>query len=146
MEIQSRSSGASLQIIKTSDKTNDSGEIISVAEGRWFKSPSASVEGAMSALELIKEYCEEDSTFAESMRLARVSVARKNYSNETSLRVLRLEKGISQQELASALGSHQSYIARIEGGRLWPNQDFIQKLATFFGKGFGEMCELLPKA
>lgn len=145
METQSLSSGALLQITKKSGESDDSAEILSVDEGRWFKSPPSPVEGALSAQDLISEYCDADPSFAKEMQTARVAVASKYYSNETSLRTLRLNKGMTQSELASALDVRQPYIARVEAGRNWPNQDFITRLASYFNKGFGEMCELLPK-
>lgn len=145
METQSLSSGALLQITKKSGKSDDSAEILSVDEGRWFKSSPMPVEGALSAQDLIGEYCDADPSFAKEMQSARAAVANKYYPAEISLRTLRLNKGMTQSELASALAVKQPYIAIVEAGRNWPNPDFIGKLASYFNKGFGEMCELLSK-
>ena len=50
-----------------------------------------------------------------------------------SLRALRLAAGLSQVKLAERAGTTQSYIARIESGRLDPGTDMLERLATAVG-------------
>ena len=48
------------------------------------------------------------------------------------IRSLRIEKGLTQVELASHIGSTQKQISKWEVGFLEPNIDSIKKLAIFF--------------
>lgn len=50
-----------------------------------------------------------------------------------SLRALRLAAGLSQVKLAERAGTTQSYIARIESGRLDPGTDMLERLAAAVG-------------
>lgn len=50
-----------------------------------------------------------------------------------SLRALRLAAGLSQVKLAERAGTTQSYIARIESGRLDPGTDMLERLANAVG-------------
>ncbi|MFO7680536.1 MAG: helix-turn-helix transcriptional regulator [Chloroflexota bacterium] len=46
---------------------------------------------------------------------------------------LRLQKGLTQAELAELVGSHQSSIARLESGRVAPRVSFLQKVVEALG-------------
>jgi transcriptional regulator with XRE-family HTH domain len=46
---------------------------------------------------------------------------------------LRLQKGLTQAELAELVGSHQSSIARLESGRAAPRVSFLQKVVEALG-------------
>lgn len=48
------------------------------------------------------------------------------------LRELRLEKGITQQELAKNMSLTQATIGKYERGELEPSIDLLERLATFF--------------
>lgn len=48
------------------------------------------------------------------------------------LRELREEKGLSQAEVAQAIGGTQSNLAKWEKGTVQPSADFVRKLAEFF--------------
>src|SRR5699024_5476341 len=50
-----------------------------------------------------------------------------------TLRTLRLQKGLSQQQLASIIGTSQSHIARIEGGADSLNIDTCRRLSKALG-------------
>lgn len=50
-----------------------------------------------------------------------------------SLRALRLAAGLPQVKLAERAGTTQSYIARIESGRLDPGTDMLERLAAAVG-------------
>lgn len=45
----------------------------------------------------------------------------------------RLEKGLTQKELATKIGTRQSAIARLETGNTNPSVDFLEKVATAMG-------------
>ncbi len=49
------------------------------------------------------------------------------------LKEIRLEKGLSQWEVANGIKTGQSNIGRWENGDVLPSADFIIKLADFFG-------------
>ncbi len=49
------------------------------------------------------------------------------------LKTLRLEKGLSQTELANSVGLSQSGIARWESGSQLPNIEIAKRFAIFFG-------------
>jgi len=46
---------------------------------------------------------------------------------------LRIQKGLTQAELAELVGSHQSSIARLESGRVAPRLSFLQKVVEALG-------------
>ncbi len=46
---------------------------------------------------------------------------------------LRLQRGLTQAELAELVGSHQSSIARLESGRIAPRISFLQKVVDALG-------------
>ena len=48
------------------------------------------------------------------------------------IRELREEKGLSQAEVAQAVGGTQSNLAKWEKGTVQPSADFVKKLAEFF--------------
>jgi len=58
------------------------------------------------------------------------------YPNETlgqKIRKLRLEKGLKQIELASALGVNEDTVRNWEKGRMRPARGFLRKLEGYFG-------------
>jgi len=46
----------------------------------------------------------------------------------------RIEKGLSQKELASLMGTKQSAISRLENGSSNPTVDFLNRIAHILGK------------
>ncbi|HTK03371.1 MAG TPA: helix-turn-helix transcriptional regulator [Alphaproteobacteria bacterium] len=46
----------------------------------------------------------------------------------------RVNKGVTQKELAETLGTKQSAIARLESGNYNPTLEFLQKTATALGR------------
>ena len=46
---------------------------------------------------------------------------------------LRIQRGLTQTELAEMVGSHQSSIARLESGRVAPSVSFLQKVVEALG-------------
>ena len=49
---------------------------------------------------------------------------------EFALLRARIEKGLTQQQLAKKIGTKQSVISRLESGRANPSVAFLKKLAT----------------
>jgi ribosome-binding protein aMBF1 (putative translation factor) len=73
---------------------------------------------------------ERDPVRRVAMEHARRWVADEFHAEEgVTLRTLRLRKGLSQQQLANALGTSQSHVARIEGGANGLNIDTCRRLA-----------------
>jgi len=50
-----------------------------------------------------------------------------------SFRALRLAAGLSQANLAERAGATQSYVARIEAGKLDPGTDMLSRMADALG-------------
>ncbi len=48
------------------------------------------------------------------------------------LKVLRVEKGMSQKDLAKALGTNQANVSAWETGRATPRPPMMQKIADYF--------------
>jgi transcriptional regulator with XRE-family HTH domain len=60
----------------------------------------------------------------------------------TVIRRLRKEKGISQRELAAAVGVKGAYIAQLEtGARKNPSLDVLKRLAKALGVPVGRLLE-----
>ena len=53
------------------------------------------------------------------------------------IKELREEKGLSQKQLAEAIGLNHRTISHYENGRLEPNLETIEKLSKFFGVTVG---------
>jgi predicted transcriptional regulator len=51
----------------------------------------------------------------------------------TELRALREKKGLSQRQLAELVGTTQSAIARLEGGRISPSLPTLDRIAAALG-------------
>lgn len=51
----------------------------------------------------------------------------------TRLKVLRVKKGMSQAELAKALGTTQMTVSSWETGKATPRPPMMQKVADYFG-------------
>jgi DNA-binding XRE family transcriptional regulator len=56
------------------------------------------------------------------------------YEIKEQLIKLRIEKGLSQEELARIVGTRQSAISRLESGDYNPSMQFLYKVAKALGK------------
>lgn len=56
------------------------------------------------------------------------------YEIKSELIKLRVEKGLSQKQLAELIGTKQSAISRLESGNSNPSVEFLSKIAHALGK------------
>ncbi|MBI9014643.1 MAG: helix-turn-helix transcriptional regulator [Clostridiales bacterium] len=56
------------------------------------------------------------------------------YKIKSELINLRIEKGLSQKQLAELIGTKQSAISRLESGNSNPSVEFLSKIAHALGK------------
>lgn len=62
-----------------------------------------------------------------------------------NLRVLRKQKGLSQEELAFQAGINRNYVGQIEREEKSPTVDMVEKLASALGVTPGEMFAVKAK-
>lgn len=91
----------------------------------------------------LDELSAEDENFDSDMEESRAWVAERYYSNENSLRKMRLSKGWSQSYLAEQLKTSQAQIAKIELKKADPQLTTIKKLAAVFDISVGDMANIL---
>lgn len=90
-----------------------------------------------------------DKNFNDSDRLAlaeirqRKAVAALQAGNLKTPGLLRMSKGLSQVQLATAMGTSQSAIARLESGAERPAFEKIVKLRAALGVSFDDLMEAL---
>ncbi|MCI8601008.1 MAG: helix-turn-helix transcriptional regulator [Oscillospiraceae bacterium] len=60
---------------------------------------------------------------------------------QTNIRALRRERGLSQQELADAVGTTRQTITSIEVGRYTASLPLAYKIARFFGLAIEEVFD-----
>ena len=89
-------------------------------------------DGYQSVEQLVSE-SESDPTKSAAMEEARRWAAETLYPKETSLRVLRMLKGLSQDRLAKMIGTNQAHIARIESGNVDVQVGTLQRMAEALG-------------
>lgn len=61
----------------------------------------------------------------------------------TTVRELRLEKGLSQEKLADKIDSHQVYISEIEQGKKLPSLSVLYRISQTFGLSFSDLIRLV---
>ena len=89
----------------------------------------------------------KDPEFAELLVASRRRRAQQQLQEEgdvPSLRSARLERGLSQQDVAAALHTSQPHIARIEGGKACPSFETARKLAQVLNVDLNTLGTLLP--
>ena len=88
---------------------------------------------------------ESDPEIAAAAAAARAEVAaERSRAQGTDLTTLRLAKGLSQHQLAAAVGSVQPAISRIESGEQEPKLSMIRRLAVALDVDFNVLIAALP--
>jgi len=98
--------------------------------------------GFKSAAEIAAEF-DRDDEMRPLMVAARKEIADHFYTGSPSLTYLRLSRGVSQTQLASAALTSQSHIARIESGAQIPNLATVARIARALGVPIGDLAEML---
>ena len=62
----------------------------------------------------------------------------------TTIRQLRMEKGLTQEQLADEVGVVRQTIAYLEKGEYMPSLALAWRIARFFGKGVEEVFDFQP--
>ena len=94
--------------------------------------------------DLIAELCDEDPRLEASLEEGRRWVGRAFYAGESNtMKALRLAAGMSQKQLAAAIGSSQSYIANIEAGKVEPGVFQVMRLAEALGQPSSTVFEAI---
>lgn len=92
-----------------------------------------------SVLDFVREFGSENPS---STRRARRRLWTNSISPENrGLKALRLEKGLSQSEVAEAIESSQSHIANLEGGCVEPTLSMCRRLARVFSVDLARIDE-----
>lgn len=60
------------------------------------------------------------------------------------LKELRINKGLSQKEIAKIINTTQQNYARYENNQITPNIDTLKKLADFYGVSLDYLCDFNP--
>lgn len=99
--------------------------------------------GFMDIDHLVEE-AEKDPVNLDAIASGRQAVAEHYYSGEPrSLTWYRLNNGWSQKELATRMGTSQSYIARLETGAIDPQVSTLMRLAAVFEVAPSALLEAL---
>lgn len=90
---------------------------------------------------------EGDESMASHLVAARRTLADHfNGRSGTTIRTLRLSRGMSQSQLAIAISSSQSHVARIESGGLDPNYNTFMRLARALGTSTADIVNAFEKS
>lgn len=89
---------------------------------------SRPLTGGVPIDDVIREL-ERDAGMAEHFRTARRTLGEAMSDGHETLRILRLRRGMSQEQLAQRADTTQAYIARIEASKADPGTDIITRLA-----------------
>ena len=61
------------------------------------------------------------------------------------IRQLRIDKNLTQPELAAAMGIEQSYLSKLENGKSLPSNDMLQRILDVFGTDVGDLVDDLDQ-
>lgn len=90
-------------------------------------------DGYTSIDDIVDEY-ERDPAMREELRSARKWIADTVFAGKPlTLRTLRLRKGMSQAQLAEAIGTQQPHVARIESGQADLRLETCRRIAQVLG-------------
>lgn len=88
------------------------------------------VPGAIDIDDLVAKFEAQSPENVEAIAQGRQWVAEMFYADRPSIAQLRLQKGWSQAELAKRAETSQSYIARLEQGKIDPQMSTARKIAA----------------
>ncbi len=103
--------------------------VVCAAFSAMAKKPQI-MSGAIDIDDLVAEFEHESPENTEAMAHGRQWVAETFYADRPSLAQLRLKQGWSQAELAKRAETSQSYIARLEQGKIDPQMSTARKIAN----------------
>ena len=89
---------------------------------------------------------EKDPQFENALKQSRRLIADKIYPEPETISKLRLERGLSQKQLADLIGSSQPHIARIESGREDIRLSTVKKLSEALDLSVSEVIDALEKS
>lgn len=132
---------------KTTLSRNESSPITKIFEGETartaaaspgtvckFEIPTAAAPARTKSIADIVDRWNRDPERKAALRRGRARLANLvDGPNDLTLRGIRLRAGMSQTDVARAIGTSQSHIARIEGSRTDPALDTCKRLAAAFG-------------
>ncbi len=79
----------------------------------------------------LTKWSDFDKKLVDNPKLAKdMAKSEAMYQLTRSIIKLRLDKKLSQTELATKIGSKQPAISRLESGNSWPSFSLLQKIAT----------------
>lgn len=80
---------------------------------------------------------------AKTMRVDKAWETHMNFGDR--LRQLRKDKGLTQPELATAMGIEQSYLSKLENNRSLPSNDVLQRILDVFETDVGTLVDDLDQ-
>jgi DNA-binding transcriptional regulator YiaG len=111
-----------------------------------FASPQALPNGTSDLISFLDEF-DEDPGIATQLPDARIDVGTAfEKLRGTSIRTLRLKMGMSQADLALALGTSQAAVSAIENRTRKPGEDSIRELSRVLNVDFNTLMEALSNA
>ena len=81
---------------------------------------------------------------AEALKNPEVRRAHEELEPAYQLARLRIERGLTQQQLAEQVGTTQSSIARLESGKTKPSLSFLERVVAALGGRVTIKIEALP--
>ena len=79
----------------------------------------------------LTDWTDFDKKLVKNPKLSKdIAKSEARYQLTRSLIKLRLDKKLSQSDLATKIGSKQPAISRLESGNSWPSFSLLQKIAT----------------
>ena len=121
-------------------ETTTQGQVVRfVLRGKLQHGPGKTIDA------LIDELTAEDPILTSDLQAARGRRADRIVAEgQKSLKTLRLSRGLSQADLAAAVGMQQPHIARIERGNNCPTLQTCRKLASALNVDMNTLNEHMP--
>lgn len=104
-----------------------------VVSAEFFAGRPVALPNTRAVADVIADY-ERDASRRDAMKAARAELANTLHAHRPDgLAALRMSRGLSQSALASAAGTSQPHVAKIEAGRNDPGTSLIARLAAALG-------------